>query len=54
VRNDNSRQWALLSPLVPGDVLAAQAQQVEAAGMAGIFVPQIYSSPFRGWASARR
>jgi probable F420-dependent oxidoreductase len=48
VRNDNSRQWALLSPLVPGDVLAAQARQVEASGMAGIFVPQIYSAPFMG------
>jgi probable F420-dependent oxidoreductase len=48
VRNDNSRQWAILVPLVPGEVLAAQARQVEAAGMAGIFVPQIYSSPFMG------
>jgi probable F420-dependent oxidoreductase len=48
VKNDNSRQWAFLPPLVPGDVLTAQARQVEAAGLAGIFVPQIYSSPFMG------
>jgi probable F420-dependent oxidoreductase len=45
MQNDNSRQWAALVPLVPGEVLTAQAQQVEAAGLAGIFVPQIYSSP---------
>jgi alkanesulfonate monooxygenase SsuD/methylene tetrahydromethanopterin reductase-like flavin-dependent oxidoreductase (luciferase family) len=48
MRNDTSRQWALLTPLVPGEVLTAQAQQAEAAGLAGIFVPQIYSSPFMG------
>ncbi len=48
MQNDNSRQWALLTPLVPGEVLAAQARQVEAAGLAGIFVPQIYSAPFMG------
>jgi hypothetical protein len=48
MKNDNSRQWAFLTPFVPGDVLAAQARQVESAGMAGIFVPQIYSSPFMG------
>jgi alkanesulfonate monooxygenase SsuD/methylene tetrahydromethanopterin reductase-like flavin-dependent oxidoreductase (luciferase family) len=34
--------------LVPGEVLTAQAQQAEAAGLAGIFVPEIYSSPFMG------
>jgi alkanesulfonate monooxygenase SsuD/methylene tetrahydromethanopterin reductase-like flavin-dependent oxidoreductase (luciferase family) len=33
---------------VPGEVLTAQAQQAEAAGLAGIFVPEIYSSPFMG------
>ena len=46
MRNDNSRQWAALVPTVPGAVLTAQAQQVEAAGLAGIFCPQIYSVPF--------
>jgi probable F420-dependent oxidoreductase len=46
MQNDNSRQWVLLPPLVPREVLAAQARQVEGAGLAGIFVPQIYSSPF--------
>jgi alkanesulfonate monooxygenase SsuD/methylene tetrahydromethanopterin reductase-like flavin-dependent oxidoreductase (luciferase family) len=46
MRNDTSRQWAMLTPLGPGEVLTAQAQQAEAAGLAGIFVPEIYSSPF--------
>ena len=44
--NHNSRHWAVLVPTVPGAVLTAQAQQVEAAGLAGIFCPQIYSAPF--------
>lgn len=48
MRNDVSRQWAFLAPFVEGDVLAAQARQVESLGMAGIFVPEIYSSPFMG------
>jgi probable F420-dependent oxidoreductase len=48
VKNDVSRQWAFLTPAVPGDVLSQQAQQVESLGMAGIFVPEIYSSPFMG------
>lgn len=48
MQNDNSRQWALLTPFVPGEILTAQAQQVEAAGLAGIFMPEIYSSPFMG------
>jgi probable F420-dependent oxidoreductase len=48
VKNDNSRQWAFLLPVVPGEALAEQARQVEAAGMAGIFFAQFYSSPFMG------
>lgn len=48
MQNDASRQWAFLAPFVSGDELTAQAQQVEAIGMAGIFVPEIYSSPFMG------
>jgi probable F420-dependent oxidoreductase len=48
MQNDVTRQWAFLPPFVPGEVLTAQAQQVEALGMAGIFVPEIYSSPFMG------
>ena len=46
MKNDNSRQWGVLMPNVPGPVLTAQAQQVEAAGLAGLFIPQIYSAPF--------
>jgi probable F420-dependent oxidoreductase len=48
MKNDVSRQWAFLTPAVPGDVLSRQAQQVESLGMAGIFVPEIYSSPLMG------
>ncbi|MDQ1502201.1 MAG: hypothetical protein QOI86_5541 [Actinomycetota bacterium] len=48
MQNDISRQWAFLTPFVPGELLTAQARQVEAAGMAGIFVPEIYSDPFMG------
>ena len=44
--NDNSRHWAVLAPIDSGPTLTAQAQQVEAAGLAGIFSPQLYSSPF--------
>ena len=39
MQNDISRQWAFLTPFVPGEMLTAQAQQVESFGMAGIFVP---------------
>jgi probable F420-dependent oxidoreductase len=48
VENDISRQWALLTPFVSGPELTAQAQTVEAVGVAGIMVPEIYSSPFMG------
>lgn len=48
MQNDIRRQWAFLTPLVPGDVLSQQAKQIEELGMAGIFVPEIYSSPFMG------
>src|SRR5258705_3697256 len=48
MQNDISRQWAFLTPFVPGELLTAQAQQAESAGMAGIFVPEIYSDPFMG------
>ncbi|MGH9038326.1 MAG: LLM class flavin-dependent oxidoreductase, partial [Acidimicrobiia bacterium] len=46
MQNDVSRQWSFLAPLVPGEVLGAQAKQIEAIGLAGIFVPEIYSSPW--------
>lgn len=48
MQNDISRQWAFLTPFVPGEMLTAQAQQIESLGMAGIFVPEIYSDPFMG------
>lgn len=48
MQNDVTRQWSFLTPFVPGEVLAAQAKQIESLGLAGIFVPEIYSSPFMG------
>ena len=48
MQNDISRQWAFLTPFVPGEMLTAQAKQIESLGMAGIFVPEIYSDPFMG------
>jgi len=46
VQNDSSRQWAVLTPTVSGDILTAQAKQVEAAGMAGIQAIQVYGPPW--------
>jgi alkanesulfonate monooxygenase SsuD/methylene tetrahydromethanopterin reductase-like flavin-dependent oxidoreductase (luciferase family) len=48
MQNDVSRQWSFLTPFVPGEVLKAQAQQIESLGLAGIFVPEVYSSPWMG------
>jgi probable F420-dependent oxidoreductase len=48
MQNDVSRQWAFLAPFGTGAELSAQAQAVDSLGMAGIFVPEIYSSPFMG------
>jgi probable F420-dependent oxidoreductase len=46
VENDVSRQWSFVTPVVPGEVMASQARQIESLGLAGIFVPEIYSDPF--------
>ena len=35
----------MLSPFVPGELLTAQAQQAEAAGLAGIAAPEFYGNP---------
>ena len=43
--NDPGRHWAMLVPHVPGDVLAAQAAMVEAAGLGGIAAPEFYGNP---------
>ena len=48
MQNDVGRQWALLTPFVPGDVLGQQAQQIESLGLAGIFISEMYSSPMMG------
>src|SRR2546429_2822448 len=48
MQNAISRQGASLTPFVPGEMLTAQAQQIESLGRAGIFVPEIYSDPFMG------
>ena len=44
--NDVSRQWAVLTPFVPGDVLTAQARQVESIGLAGIQAFQVWGAPW--------
>lgn len=36
MKNDPSRHWTMLSAAVPGELLTAQAQQAEAAGLAGV------------------
>jgi probable F420-dependent oxidoreductase len=46
MKNDNSRHWASLLPIVPGQILTAQAKQAESAGLAGVFCPQAFSAPF--------
>jgi probable F420-dependent oxidoreductase len=48
MQNDISRQWAFLTPFVPGEMFTAQAKQIESLGMAGIFLPEIYSDPLMG------
>jgi alkanesulfonate monooxygenase SsuD/methylene tetrahydromethanopterin reductase-like flavin-dependent oxidoreductase (luciferase family) len=45
MRNDPGRQWAMLSPFVPGPLLTAQAQQAESAGLAGVAAPEFYGNP---------
>ena len=39
------KYWGVVSPL-PAQIIAAQAQQMEAAGLEGIFAPQVYGPPF--------
>jgi Coenzyme F420-dependent N5,N10-methylene tetrahydromethanopterin reductase and related flavin-dependent oxidoreductases len=46
MQNDVSRQWAVLAPFVPGEVLTAQAQQIETLGMAGIQAFQVWAAPW--------
>lgn len=43
---DNSRHWSTVIPTLPMEVLTGQAKQLEAAGLAGLFAPQIYGPPF--------
>jgi alkanesulfonate monooxygenase SsuD/methylene tetrahydromethanopterin reductase-like flavin-dependent oxidoreductase (luciferase family) len=45
VKNDPSRHWTMLSAQVPGELLTAQAQQAEAAGLAGVAAPEFYGNP---------
>jgi alkanesulfonate monooxygenase SsuD/methylene tetrahydromethanopterin reductase-like flavin-dependent oxidoreductase (luciferase family) len=45
MRNDPGRHWTMLSPLVPGPLLTAQAQQAESAGLAGVAAPEFYGNP---------
>lgn len=52
MQNDNSRQWGAVVPFVPVEVLTQQAQQMEAAGFAGIQAPSIYGPPWIPLAAA--
>src|SRR2546421_3283345 len=46
MQNDISRHWAVLTPYVPGEMLTAQARQVESIGMAGIQAWQVWAAPW--------
>jgi alkanesulfonate monooxygenase SsuD/methylene tetrahydromethanopterin reductase-like flavin-dependent oxidoreductase (luciferase family) len=46
MENDISRQWTVLTPFVPGEMLTAQAKQVEAVGLAGIQAWQVWGAPW--------
>ena len=45
MKNDPGRHWTMLSAQVPGELLTAQAQQAESAGLAGIGAPEFYGNP---------
>lgn len=45
------KYWGVVTPL-PAPLLTAQAQQLEALGMEGIFAPQVYGPPFIPLATA--
>lgn len=45
------KYWSVVSPL-PAGVIAGQAQMMEAAGLEGLFAPQVYGPPFIPLAAA--
>ena len=45
------KYWGTIAPL-PGALLTAQAQQLEALGLEGLFAPQVYGPPFVPLAAA--
>jgi probable F420-dependent oxidoreductase len=47
----DKKYWGTIFPL-PGPLLTAQAQQIEAMGLEGIFAPQVYGPPFVPLATA--
>ena len=44
--------WGVITPTVPPGALAAQAKMFEAAGLEGLFAPQVYGPPFVPLAAA--
>ena len=46
MNSDKSRHWSMVTPMVPMEMLTAQAKQLEAAGLCGLFAPQVYGPPF--------
>jgi len=48
---NSPKYWGVVVPM-PAQLLAAQAQQLEAMGMEGVFAPQVYGPPFIPLAAA--
>ncbi len=48
---DKRRYWGLVTPM-PAAVITAQAKMAEAAGLEGLFAPQVYGPPFVPLAAA--
>ena len=46
MKNDTSRHWSAVSAALPMQMLTEQVKQLEAAGLAGVFAPQVYGPPF--------
>ncbi len=42
---NNPKYWGTVTPM-PAPMIAAQAQQLEAMGLEGVFAPQVYGPPF--------
>jgi probable F420-dependent oxidoreductase len=50
--NDPSRHWSVITPFMPAEMINEQVRRLEAAGLRGIYAPQIYGPPWIPLASA--